>query len=276
MKEQESPFAEILSVWGLIPDGDPIVTRAARLLPVRRHGEAAMLKVAREAEERVGGTLMAAWEGRGAARVLAMRGDAVLMERATGGRSLVEYPQAGRDSEATTIICDVVAELHAAGAGPSPQFVPLPVWFGDLAPAARTHGGMLARARDAARDLLDAPQEMTVLHGDVHHGNILDFGARGWLAIDPKGLVGERGFDYANLFCNPDLGDPSCRIATRPDVFAARLDRVVERAGLDRRRLLRWILAWSGLSAAWLLSDRRSTAINASVAELAAAELDRR
>lgn len=44
-----------------------------------------------------------------------------------------------------------------------------------------------------------------VLHGDVHHGNVLNFGARGWLAIDPRGLVGERAFDHANLLCNPDV-----------------------------------------------------------------------
>jgi aminoglycoside/hydroxyurea antibiotic resistance kinase len=42
-----------------------------------------------------------------------------------------------------------------------------------------------------------------VLHGDLHHGNVLDFGLRGWLAIDPKGLLGERGFDFANIFTNP-------------------------------------------------------------------------
>lgn len=34
---------------------------------------------------------------------------------------------------------------------------------------------------------------MVTLHGDLHHGNVLDFGASGWLAIDPKGLKGERG-----------------------------------------------------------------------------------
>lgn len=33
---------------------------------------------------------------------------------------------------------------------------------------------------------------------------ILDFESHGWLAIDPKGLFGERAFDFANIFCNPD------------------------------------------------------------------------
>src|SRR5687768_3120182 len=72
-------FDRYLALWNLVPDGDVIVTPAARLLPVRRSGEAAMLKVATEAEERFGGVLMAWWDGDGAARVLAAHGDAILL-----------------------------------------------------------------------------------------------------------------------------------------------------------------------------------------------------
>jgi streptomycin 6-kinase len=43
-----------------------------------------------------------------------------------------------------------------------------------------------------ARELLAKPSEVVILHGDIHRGNVLDFGPRGWLASDPKGLVGER------------------------------------------------------------------------------------
>jgi hypothetical protein len=50
-------------------------------------------------------------------------------------------------------------------------------------------------------------RDVVVLHGDMHHENILKFSSRGWLAIDPKGLVGERGFDYANIFCKPRQRD---------------------------------------------------------------------
>ena len=89
-----------------------------------------------------------------------------------------------------------------------------------------------------------------VLHGDLHHDNVLDFGERGWLAIDPT-YLGERGFDFANIFTNPDLADPARPVATGPDRFARRLEVVAEAAELDRPRLLRWILAWTGLSAAW-------------------------
>ncbi|MBX9592459.1 MAG: hypothetical protein K2X43_24495 [Hyphomonadaceae bacterium] len=108
-----------------------------------------------------------------------------------------------------------------------------------------------------------------MLHGDIHHDNVLDFGARGWLVIDPKGLHGERGFDYANLFCNPETDIA----VTAPDRFARRLDIVTERAGLERKRLLQWILAWAGLSAAWWLSDGVHPEIDFRIAELAAAAL---
>ena len=46
-----------------------------------------------------------------------------------------------------------------------------------------------------------------MLHGDLHHANVLDLGSSSWLAIDPKGLKGEQGFDYANIFTSPDLGN---------------------------------------------------------------------
>lgn len=270
-----SMFDDYLAPWDLVPDGEPILTFGARLLPVRRRGEAAMLKIATEAEEKFGGVLMAWWDGQGAARVLAMDGDAIVLERAEGSRSLSAFARDGRDDEATRIICDAIAALHAPRAKPLPDLVPLPVWFRELEPAAASHGGLLARSAESARFLLAEPQDVGVLHGDVHHDNVLDFGARGWLAIDPKRLHGERGFDYANLFCNPDVGDPSRPVATSPGRFARRLEIVVARAGLDRRRLLHWIVAWTGLSAAWFIGDGASPEVDFRIAELALAELDR-
>jgi streptomycin 6-kinase len=89
-------------------------------------------------------------------------------------------------------------------------------------------------------------------------------------------LLGERGFEFANIFTNPDLADPTRPVATEPGCFARRLEVVTEAAKLERQRLLRWILAWTGLSAAWSLGDNDPLAmIGLRIAELAAAELDR-
>jgi streptomycin 6-kinase len=102
----------------------------------------------------------------------------------------------------------------------------------------------------------------------MQHGNVLDFGTRGWLAIDPKGLFGERGFDFANIFCNPDLA-----VATAPGRLTRQVAILAEAAGLDRNRLLKWILAYAGLSAAWTLGEGEQPDIALAVARSAAAVL---
>ncbi|MDQ8731800.1 aminoglycoside phosphotransferase family protein [Bradyrhizobium sp. LHD-71] len=274
--QQRDPFADYLTRWRLVPDGAPIVTPRAQLLPVRRNGEPAMLKVSTEPEEMFGARLMSWWNGEGAARVLACENWGLLLERATTGRALSDLVRGGQDDEASRITCRVIAQLHAPRREPPPDLVPLAHWFRDLTEAPQE--GLLARAKALALVLLSEPHQPTVLHGDIHHDNILDFGERGWLVIDPKRLIGDRYFDYTNLFCNPDLAS-----ATNPEQFAHRLAIVSEAAGLDRTRLLQWLLAWCGLSAVWCLNDPQSIDvtdkdrldIDLKVAELAATELDR-
>ncbi|OWP51841.1 aminoglycoside phosphotransferase family protein [Pseudomonas nitroreducens] len=263
-------FQYLLSLWKLVQEGEPIVTPSSHLLPVRWQGRAAMIKVALDVEEQGGGQVMRWWDGEGAARVFAHEGDAILLERAEGKRSLLHMALHGEDDQASRIACDVVRHLHRPRGKPLPELIDLRQWFRDLAPAARRYGGLFPRCLETAEALLASEQDRSVLHGDVHHDNILDFGPRGWLAIDPKRLHGERLFDYANLLCNPDL--PTSRERTR---FLRQLDVIVEHAGVDRRRLLEWVLAFAGLSAAWFLDDGMAADSDLSVAHLAAAELDR-
>lgn len=234
-----------------------------------------MLKVPGPRDESEGHVLMRWWSGDGAARVVEEAAGVLLLERATGGRALAEMARTGADDTATRILCATAARLHAPRPRPLPPLIPLRTWFRALAPAAAVHGGLLARADAEARALLADPREVVPLHGDLHHDNVLDFGPRGWLAIDPNRLIGERGFDFANIFTNPDLADPSRPVATDPARFARRLAIVAEAARLDRRRLVRWILAWTGLSAAWFIEDGDDPAIDLAVGALAAAELDR-
>lgn len=262
-------FTEYIVRWDLVPDGAPIRTHSSHLLPVQRHGVPAMLKIAHDDEERQGGALMVWWNGEGAAQVLAHEGDALLLERAENTRSLAQMVHDGRDNDATRILCSAAAKLHAPREQSQPeQLVPLDRWFRSLWPAAQQYGGLFTDCAKAARELLDKPQEVVVLHGDIHHGNVLDFGTRGWLAIDPKGLFGERGFDYANVFCNPDR-ESAC-VAGQ---FERRLNCIAEEAGLNRTRLLKWILAWSGLSAAWIVETGEQPEVDFDVAKFALAAL---
>lgn len=231
-----------------------------------------MLKLATEHEAR-GSAVMEWWDGRGAAQVWERDGGVVLLERAMGARALSAYARTENDEMATRILCQTIACLHVPRTNPPPPLVDLQEWFRDLENRASHYGGPLLRPAEVARKLLAEPREEVVLHGDIHHDNVLDFGERGWLAIDPKGLWGERAFDYANIFCNPDLACAEPPVAVRPDIFRHRLDVVVECSGLNRHRLLEWIIAWTGLSAVWFLDDNQRADIDLAVMQLAEAEL---
>jgi len=274
-------FSPWLTRWNLEPAGEPIKTPGSHLLPVLQHGKPAMLKLPDGEHEQLGYLPLNYWAGDGAARLLARNddGSAMLIERATGSRSLAAMARSGAagDDEATAILCDAIAALQKPR-GPAPSgLVPLDTWFNDLFPAAARHGGILARSALAANELLQAQRAIVPLHADLHHDNVLDFEARGWLAIDPKCVIGHRAFEYTILFCDPDLADPHPPVATVPGRFERRLEIVLAKSGLERERLLKWILAWCGLSTAWFLEDEDPLSqINLAVAERAIAALDAR
>jgi streptomycin 6-kinase len=252
--------------WELTPDGEPFETEytRSRLLPVRRGTRACMLKLAAAPEEVRGAALMAWWDGAGAAPVLARQGPALLLERATSPAGLVDMSRTGEDRQAIDILCRTVAELHRPRPGAPPAGLPsLATWFRELAELA---GGdpRLGRGWRVAEGLLATARDEVILHGDVHHENVLDFGPRGWLAIDPKGLIGERAYDYANIFRNPDQ-----ETALLPGRLEARLQQVSATVGLDPGRLLRWVAAHAALSAAWSINSRGDPAWSLAVLEAA-------
>jgi streptomycin 6-kinase len=173
-------FSAYLKRWKLTPVGTAVVTPTSRLLPVRWGEAPAMLKIAVVDEERLGSRLMVWWNGQGAARVLAHAGDAILMERAEDAASLADVARRGRDDEASRILCAVLKRLHALRGEPPLPLPDLTQWFKPLGRAAETQGGILRVAAAAASCLLAAQRDVTVLHGDMHHHNVLRFGARGW------------------------------------------------------------------------------------------------
>lgn len=267
----DSAFEKWLAFWKLTQDGEAITTgrSGSLLLPVLSDGRRAILKIALHEEEVRGGALMDWYGGYGAAKVLAHDGPALLLERLEGKRDLSEMARSGQDDEATKIICSVVAALHASRVRvPPASLVPMQIWFRQLEPAALRYGGILTKCAVAARGLLAAPQGVVPLHGDIHHANILDGGDRGWLAIDPKGILGERGFDYANLFRNPEP-----LFSGEPGRLQRRVEIVAREAKLERKRLMTWILAYAGLGAAWTMDEGGQDDAGLAIASIAAAEL---
>jgi streptomycin 6-kinase len=85
------------------------------------------------------------------------------------------------------------------------------------------------------------------LHGDFHHDNVVG-SRRGWLAIDPKGVLGDRHYDVSNIFRNPNGAG---ELAQQPDRIDGLADLFTARLGLDRKRTLQWATAHCALSECW-------------------------
>ena len=169
------------------------------------------------------------------------------------------------DITATEIAAEVMAKLHAQSREPPPaELQPLRERFTALFDKAKANRAdeaasetsvetsrLYAEAAATAERLLSDPKDVRPLHGDLHHDNIL-LSPRGWLSIDPKGVLGDPGFDAANLFYNPLDRDDLCldenRIASMARIFARTL-------GQDARRILDHAFAYGCLSAAWHAGD---------------------
>jgi streptomycin 6-kinase len=117
---------------------------------------------------------------------------------------------------------------------------------------ARIPRELVHNAREWYLQLCASQSKRRLLHGDLHHDNILFDAARGWLAVDPKGVVGETEYEIGAALRNP-VGRPD--LFTQPDTIRRRIERFAETLHLDARRILRWAFAQAVLSAIWTWED---------------------
>lgn len=243
-----------------------------------------------EGRDEIPGMDFLRWRGgRGAVDVLAQEGDSYLLE--DGGLYSIRsfYDECG-DREAIRALRRAVRHLHEDCAAPSPPtLVPLERHFQALlaAPAGGEldrHVALLPWARHLARHLLADQTFVRPLHGDVHHGNFVSpaIGA-GWKAIDPKGLVGDPAYDFANIFGNPVnmpdtvLSAERCLLLAEEFRWHASAEDELCTCHRDvtRLKLLQYAAVHSVLSACWSLEgeapspeDRRAAKQRLTLAEI--------
>ncbi len=266
--EAEKYLRHYTGRWALIPEGEFFYTHSGLLQPVVFEGTKAIIKISKRKQEDRAAKLMLWWQGDGAAKVLRYEYPALLMERAAGNLSLSDMAANGADDEASIVISQVVEKLHSHEMKNLPELIPLSLWLKELATASEANGDLIRECYGISQALLLAPTESVVLHGDIHHKNILHSQMHGWVAIDPKGLLGDRAFDYANIFCNPDE-----QTALTPGRLARQTGIISRAAALDAGRLLKWVATWAACSAIWSMNDGQNPQPALGVAQLAMNEL---
>ena len=247
--------------WSLVVDPPfPELSFNYAAPALRDDGTAAVLKLSFPEDPgfRNEAEALGLFEGRGAARLLELdtSRSAMLLERLEPGVPLATVRD---DEEATSIAAGVLRKLWRP-VPPDHGFPSVSDWARGFDRLRRSFGGgtgpmpaaLVEEAEELFAELLATQDEPAVLHGDLHHYNVLAARREPWLAIDPKGVVGEPAYDTAALLHNPVEVLETPRPAR---VMERRIDLLSAQLGLDRERVRGWGIAGAVLAAYWGLED---------------------
>ncbi len=184
------------------------------------------------------------------------------------GAFLIEHLEPGTplanitdDEQATAIAAAVMQKLWKPAPPEGHTFPTVERWARGLEGLRDQFGGgtgpfpsnLVDLAENYFDEMINSQGEPVLLHGDLHHWNILQSTRQPWLAIDPKGVIGEREYETGAFLRNPytRLTDP--KLVTR--LTERRASQLAEILGFDRQRILKWAAAQAVLSAWWAYDD---------------------
>jgi streptomycin 6-kinase len=162
----------------------------------------------------------------------------------------------GKDEQATQILCEVIQKLHMNKmvSGTYPSLEDLGKGFQEYFKSGdrQISPDLVSEAESIYKNLIKTQGDKILLHGDLHHDNVLYDETRGWLAIDPKGYVGEPTYEVGAFLRNP-LNLPN--LYQDPSQLNRRLDIIGKNLGFNRERVLAWAFSQAVLAGIWCVED---------------------
>jgi streptomycin 6-kinase len=192
------------------------------------------------------------YNGKGMCKVIAFDTDmkVLLIEQLKPGTNV----RCLNEEEGVLACCSVITEMQSVDEKPQFDFQILGILTEDIHKLRYFAGNLgfndrlINKVEEVFAYLNSNERNVYLLHGDLHHDNILADGL-GWKAIDPKGLVGEVEHEVVPFLLN-NLHEES--IAKTVDL---RLQYFSKRLQIDIRRVYGWAFCRSVLSALWNLED---------------------
>ncbi len=192
-----------------------------------------------------------AFLGFGVVEILSENNGLLLLECAVPGISLKSYfPE--NDDQAINITANVIKRLHKAPIPSTHAFPHIKDWLAVLDSDLEIPLQTLQKAREIRDKLLKTAEPDVLLHGDLHHDNILQNGDD-WLVIDPKGVIGEPAYEVAAFIRNPI--PELLNHADAPNIIHNRVSRFANLLGIPAKRILDWCFVQAVLAWIWALED---------------------
>ena len=110
----------------------------------------------------------------------------------------------------------------------------------------------ITKAKQARTWLCESMKHEYVCHGDLHLENIIKNGEQ-WLAIDPKGIIGELAFEGSAFDL---LNDNENNLPNVTELLKARIQQLATALNVNNDRLTAWIFLRIMLSAQWFIEDK--------------------
>jgi streptomycin 6-kinase len=253
-KQLNERIVERAQAWGVTIER-AAMTQTSALVYGKHAGKPVVMKIAKRAgDEWRSGEIAAAFGGRGVAHVYGHIGGAALLEHVQPGEQLASLAVAGRDDETTDILAALIGRMSP---GDPPSGCPtVDEWGAAFASYLGSGDERVPRvlvepAQRIYAELCRTQRNPALLHGDLQHYNVLRDDQRGWLAVDPKGVVGELEYELGAMLRNP-RGVPELYTLESAE---RRLEKFGAALGIDIERARAWGFAQAVLAAIWLLED---------------------
>jgi streptomycin 6-kinase len=197
---------------------------------------------------------------------------ALLLERATGGSlaamcerdddrateilasaMVAFWVPAGPDSglPSLAVLEDTFEEFDRGRHGASYRGKDITATLAEIDSGLRDLRAAAGTARRVLQELLANRAAPVVVHGDLHHDNVLEDETKGWMVIDPKGFAGDAGYDTSAMLYNPF--EYTSRIPDVEPLVRRRLDLMTGIVGIDGDLLVAWGYVKAVLSLLWSL-----------------------
>jgi streptomycin 6-kinase len=196
---------------------------------------------------------LSAYAGVGCARLIDYNKEfgAALIEKICPGTSLsIEFPD--QDEQATISLCQLIGRLPKIWNERS-NIEKLVDRVKALEHPSNNIEKIRLKALELTGYLLASSGHQVFLHGDLHHDNVILSHERGYVAIDPKGVIGEIEYEVAAFMCNPI--DQLPKVNGLLDVFENRLSIFREQLGLNLERVKMWTYVHAAMACMWAEED---------------------